>query len=259
MSSDTSLPPTTTKKRQHQSVQLTEEYAATLDDNVKRAKREETAETTVCIIGPASVRNINLATSQSNKMTLELFDAMVRHTTRWIETNLLNNGEEDQSSSSSVLDWSSIRLSSSGSAWSDHIAILIYLEKHSHGATLTLHLPCEFLNGAYVDNGKKWSGLHNPGGIMNDQHSKFGAIVKRDTLADVALAKSLGATFQVVDKGGFFACSRALIHECDELIAFGWDEDGEGSDQPSTPGTRYTWNLAPKWTRKHLVNLSDLK
>lgn len=256
-----------TKKRQN--AQLTETYAASLmpegdDVTKKRAKDKETL-TTVCIIGPASVRHVNFASNTPNKLTSDVFDAMVKHTTRWIEVNLLKDPTnaattEKRDGTLPPLDWSSIHLSSSGAAWCDHVAIAIYLDKRALGATLTLHLPCDFVDGEFFDNGKRWSGLHNPGGIVNKQHAEFAAVLGRSTLAEINQAKSLGATLRIVEKGGFFACSQALIHECDELIAFGWaGKDDEGNQRPSTPGTKYTWTSAPKWTRKHFVNLNTLQ
>ena len=68
------------------------------------------------------------------------------------------------------LDLSSAHLVSGGAAWSDHVAVELFLSDEYDG--LTLHMPCKWIRKEHYDNGS-YSWQTNPGKLANSCHRKF--------------------------------------------------------------------------------------
>lgn len=135
-----------------------------------------------------------------------------------------------------------VTLVSGGSSWADHVALDLSLQC----AQLELHLPCEF-NDKFIDNGQVYS---NPGQLLNKCHAQFTKVLGRNTLQELATAKSQPTTTIHVWPG--FYARNDQVAQADYLIAFGWDVP-----QPQIKsGTNYTWFKA-KGT-KIFVNLNTL-
>jgi hypothetical protein len=132
-----------------------------------------------------------------------------------------------------------IRLVSGGAAWSDHVAVRLFLElavvDEKTSPALTLHLPCPWVVGVGgEDTGPKdWK--TNPGRTMNQLHHQMSRSFKTDTLLDIDIARLMGAKI-VVHKG--FHARNSVVASSDYLIAFTW---GESLTEPKDGGTADTW------------------
>jgi hypothetical protein len=231
------------KKRS--AIQYTDEFAALMaSKEVKKPKQSDKC-VSIGIIGPSSKRKTNFESNTTHQLTTALFKEMVDYTTTWIEESFLQDAPPN--------DWSRIRLVSGGASWCDHVAVSIYLAKKSLGAKLTLYLPCELTKTGFFDSGKKFGALSNPGGMCNNQHEKFSATLGKSSLAELFQAIEDGATVNAKSVG-FFAQGKALVHACDELLAFGWSDNGA----PDTPGTAHTWKSAPPNVNRHYQSLTKL-
>lgn len=139
-----------------------------------------------------------------------------------------------------------IRLISGGAAWSDHLAVNLFLK--GHAAQLTLRLPAVFQREvpgyrAVSDN------QYDPGSVSNYYHRLFSRAVEHDSLADIAEALARpGAESSVHD--GFKARNRVVAQEAEWLLAYTW---GAG-DTPADGGTLHTWNACriPLSRRTHI-------
>jgi hypothetical protein len=140
-----------------------------------------------------------------------------------------------------------IELVSGGAAWADHVAVRLFLD--GKASSLTLHLPCPFVDGKYLDTGSNdWR--TNPGQSANYYHQKFSQAMGCDTLADIQTAISKGANVVV---GAGFHQRNSQIAKSDVLLAFTWAV----GDTPSDGGTLDTWNKC-KAPKLH-VQLNSLK
>lgn len=137
-------------------------------------------------------------------------------------------------------------LVSGGAAWADHIAVRLFLEgRASH---LVLHLPAEFIEGKFNDNGV-FSSSRNPGKTANYYHRKFQSLTGVNSLDEIKLAIEKGAEIHTHD--GFMK-RNTFVAMSDFLIAFTW-----GNDQPPNKGgTRDTWNKCVG--RKYHISLTQL-
>lgn len=120
-----------------------------------------------------------------------------------------------------------VTLISGGAAWSDHVAVRLFLEGHCK--SLTLYLPAE-----YDEKDQCFSEKNNCGKTSNYLHLKFSELVDRDTLQDLYLAKQKGATFVVCKD--FYDRNSYVASRCDHLLAFTWEET-----EPTKGGTFDTW------------------
>lgn len=143
-----------------------------------------------------------------------------------------------------------VRLVSGGAAWSDHVAVRLYLSDEVAYEALTLHLPCPLLSGAFLDKGGAADWKSNPGRSSNRYHTEFSAAVGRSSLAEIRAAVAKGATLKVHD--GFFKRNSAVAAESDALIAFSWSR----GDRPDDGGTKDTWDKA-KCKKVH-ISLHEL-
>ncbi len=170
--------------------------------------------TTVAIIGTAG-------RDSSHRLTPELFQRMVNLTIGYLrklstEQNLI--------------------LVSGGAAWSDHLAVHLYLHRSTYQLpimSLCLHLPCPFDSSSnkYLDNGARdWR--INPGWLANYYHEKFNV----NSLAEISEAIRQGA---VVNVWNGFHARNSKIAQAMYLLAFTWH-----THQPDDGGTKDTWNKA---------------
>jgi hypothetical protein len=126
-------------------------------------------------------------------------------------------------------------LVSGGAAWSDHVAVDLYLSRVVSG--LTLYLPCGYDGSQYISNR-----IRDTGSIANYYHGLFSQKMGKNTLLELQEARDMGAELIVIP-GGFFA-RNLEVGKVDLLIAFTW---GEGSE-PKDGGTAHTWahSTAPR-------------
>ncbi|KAI9327340.1 hypothetical protein DFJ73DRAFT_863828 [Zopfochytrium polystomum] len=176
------------------------------------------------------------------------------------------------------LPWRSVNLVSGGAAWSDHVAVHLFMSHPS--STLTLHLnpfltspPLgpSFLDtsltaGAAAATHDRYNSTWrtNPGRTANRHHRRFSVAVGRDTLAELGSVISPGAPTAGVaaaaigtQSGGFHARNTAIAESARRMIAFSWAAAAEaalvgsfdvgGGDGPASVavpqsrGTRDAW------------------
>jgi hypothetical protein len=96
---------------------------------------------------------------------------------------------------------------SGGAAWADHVAVHLFLG----GAipNLTLHLPCEFRNGAYWGN--------RTAEIANFYHYSFSDVMGFKSLSQIEEAIKRGANITV--SKGFFVRNTLVADESDVMLA----------------------------------------
>lgn len=182
----------------------------------------------ISIIGTASSKNVTTNEILLNKST---WDLMCQKAEQYVE-------EKSQS------DWSKVSLVSGGAAWSDHLAIHLHL-KHNE-SKLTLHFPCKWdkEKTQYLDNGfYHWS--KNPGKTANTYHKQFGKKIGENTLQQIQLALSNGAT--CIDTYAGFHDRNKAVGQCQYMLAFSF---GEG-ESPTDGGTSHTWKLSKCISKLH--------
>lgn len=139
-----------------------------------------------------------------------------------------------------------ITLVSGGAAWADHVAVRLYLD--GYVSKLILHLPCNWDNGKYYDNGSSdWR--TNPGKMANNYHQKFSQILCTNSLEEINRAIEKGAEVHI--HRGFHA-RNTLVAKCDYLIALTWSD----TDTPAAGGTLDTWNKCK--AQKYHISLSKI-
>jgi len=113
-------------------------------------------------------------------------------------------------------------LVSGGAAGADHVAVTLYLNNVI--PNLKLYLPCEYVNGEYIDNGIENSNK-NPGGIANHYHRNFQKCTGINSLSDIQAAISRGAQ-TIPIKGGFFA-RNVMVAKSDFILAMTFGNGNE--------------------------------
>ncbi|RUP48371.1 hypothetical protein BC936DRAFT_144662 [Jimgerdemannia flammicorona] len=187
--------------------------------------------TTVAIVGTAG------GGADGPKMTKSIFDAMLAKAESLIERQL-------------KLEWEQVTLISGGAAWSDHVAVQLFL---LHDCHLTLFIPCDWDHKTrqFVDNGEpNWR--VNPGRCANRYHVMFKLATGYEPLNDIQAAVYIGATIDA-SHHGFHARNNAIAQNSDVLIAFSW---GTGNS-PADGGTSFTWKQC-RAQRKIHVSLPDI-
>jgi hypothetical protein len=187
--------------------------------------------TTVAIIGTAGRKD------DGPKMNAQLFEMMCKKAKSIIT-------EEWK------LQPSSVRLVSGGAAWSDHVAVRLYLDSllsDTPFAGLIVYLPCGFSFDSVkpcaveaTDKSTHWA--QNPGRLMNMLHYPFAQklnLHSHATLQDIVAARSMGAVVDTSSKGGFHARNALVARAASRMIAFTW---GTG-DIPKDGGTKHAWDL----------------
>ncbi len=159
-----------------------------------------------------------IGTAREPEMTRKLYEKMITAALHIIMENYIE-GE--------------VILKSGGAAWSDHIAVELFL--YYGFPTLTLCLPCDYTNGKYNDTGESQWYL-NPGRTSNNLHSKFSSKTGKNSLKEIETCFSRGAE-KIVRKG--FHQRNTDVADSDLLIAFSW-----GEQEPTDGGTLDTWKKA---------------
>lgn len=198
--------------------------------------------TTVAIIGTAGRKE------DAAKMNKQVFERMVEYAADKIQRDwkLPNNR---------------VTLVSGGAAWTDHVAVRLFIREiiNPDGqpyAGLKLFLPCAMRDNRFVDNGSSgWTS--NPGRVANFHHVAFSRAMGYQTLQDIGTACAFGAVLDV-STPGFHSRNRAVAQCADRVLAFTWGAD---TSQPKDGGTLHTWNLCTRAVRVHvpLVQLMALK
>jgi hypothetical protein len=168
------------------------------------------------------------------RMNAKTFEWMLQTTRKAIADTKMSNNQ--------------IVLVSGGSSWADHVAVVLFLEDAATDpfGGLTLFLPTPFKSGAFLDTGHRdWQS--NPGRTLNNYHTAFGKIIKRDTLKDIRCAEALGASL-ICSARGFHARNTQIAQNCDRLFAFTW---AKGAEPPNDGGTRDTWDKC-KAEKRHI-------
>lgn len=162
------------------------------------------------------------------------------------------------------------QLVSGGAAFSDHLAVSLFLA--GKATELYLHFPCQF----HVDNEDNWFWSRklsvpgfaddgnrdfkaNPGGTLNYYHRLFSEKMQANTMAGIAKAIQKGATMSVhypMRAGGSALHERnlAIGRGLDRLYAFTWGED---TARPKDGGTSHCWDHSSG--RKFHIPLHTMK
>lgn len=169
------------------------------------------------------------------KMTKELFESMMSKAQEVIETTWKLKPED-------------VILVSGGAAWADHVAVRLFDSWKPAG--LHLHLPCEFKQHQFEDNGKRsWQG--NAGKSANFYHHVFSKKLGASSLDELDDAmKCPNVTSKVYP--GFFARNNVIADESDYLLAFSWTDLKSKENEEGGGGTAYTWKRHKK---PHKVNV----
>jgi len=132
-------------------------------------------------------------------------------------------------------------LVSGGSAWSDHVAVYMFLHQDYGVRALRLFLPCPFDLDKQCP---RFSEKHPCGKRLNQLHRQYNACTGNNALLDVYCASALGASLQIprttckVAASAFYARNSQIANNCDVLIAFTWSPTSE----PTDGGTMNTWS-----------------
>lgn len=181
---------------------------------------------TIGIIGTAG-------RSKENPLTLENYEKMIEKAKEFINEK--------------VQDIDEVCFISGGAAWSDHIAVELYLDKDflkEKRKNIHLYFPCEWdeKQKMFLDNGK-FSFKENPGKTANYYHQKFSKIIGKNSFLELDQIQKFSS--QVVF--GFFERNTEIAKNSEILIAF------SQSDQLS-PGTLDTWNKSTS-NQKFIINI----
>ena len=131
-------------------------------------------------------------------------------------------------------------LVSGGSAWADHVAVKLFLNKEV--PKLKLFFPCQFLGNVDafdpvpLNNHERQRG-YSTGEILNKYHARFSRKINCNSIGELQQAIQMGATV-VVPRGGFHG-RNALVAQSDVILAmtFGdkeWVKDGGTSNTITT-------------------------
>ncbi len=167
-------------------------------------------------------------------------------------------------------------LVSGGAAYSDHMAVLAYL--NGDAAHLTLHLPAPFLaDGADVFDVTAGGQAGQAAGTANRYHRQMESSIRVPGLSLIAKAIEKGAAVTV--SSGFHARNSLVAAEADVVLAFTFGKPGKtsslyyvdsfvtGNDGHASyveaglkdGGTADTWNKAQRAQVKSHVDLMGLK
>jgi hypothetical protein len=128
---------------------------------------------------------------------------------------------------------------SGGAAWSDHIAVKLFLEGHIKH--LSLWLPAPMAGDGRLISPQ--SGAKGSASASNYYHQLFSNVIGEDSMAQIAEAWIEGAWLNfepsAAGYGGFFARNNKVAERAvDGCLAYTW---GEGAE-PADGGTKYTWD-----------------
>jgi hypothetical protein len=173
--------------------------------------------TVIAIIGTSGRSN-------TKDLSLALFESMVESAANVIKDAF-------------GLEPANCSLVSGGAAWSDHVAVTLFLQGKVAG--LTVYAPCSFQKTQFIDTGiVDWRS--NPGGTANYYHRRFSKCIGRNTLDDIERAIQKGAVLDASHQG-FHARNMDIATQATHMIAFSWSESGA----PTDGGTLDTWKNCP--------------
>lgn len=157
------------------------------------------------------------------------------------------------------LDPAAVELVSGGAAYSDSLAVKLFLSELGYGK-ITLYLPASYdiAKGEFHDSGSNdWR--VNPGRISNNYHRAASRKLGFDSLGEIGAVKRAHYEACTLDIGTGFHQRNSKIACSEYMIAFTF-KDG---DTPADGGTQDTWK---KWNnrsvkqkavqRKHISLLS---
>jgi hypothetical protein len=157
-------------------------------------------------------------------------------------------------------------LISGGAAFSDHLAVSLFLA--GKAASLQIHAPCQF----HIDNMDNWfwslkSSIpgyvddgtvdfnKNPGGTLNYYHRRFSDVMQANTMAGIAWAIEKGAIFSVHYPPEDYKASPLHYRNLqvgknlDRLYAFTWGID---ATTPKDGGTSHCWKNSNSKQKFHI-------
>jgi hypothetical protein len=179
--------------------------------------------------------------NKDQPLTKELFDKMINRAEKIIT--------EDYQ-----LKWDQIHLLSGGSAWGEHVAVVLFLKHRLEGTWLTIFSPVDWESntGKFTDSQRGKDYRSNPGLLLNDCHQNFAQIIERDTFNDLKASRYYGANINI-NYNGFFHRNSALANCAHILLAFSWST----LEMPHRGGTLDIWKKCKTSQKKHisLVNL----
>jgi hypothetical protein len=141
-----------------------------------------------------------------------------------------------------------VNLVSGGAAWSDHLAVLLFL--NNCVSSLSLYLPAVFAETHFLPDPKNFK---NPGNIANFHHRKFSSKLGISSLNQIQEAINKGANV-FTNPDGFFARNADIANNVDALLAFTFSEN---TRPVHDSGTFHTWNLCTK--PKVHVRIQDIQ
>lgn len=112
-------------------------------------------------------------------------------------------------------------LVSGGAAWADHVAVRLFLDKKVKN--LRLFLPCQFSDGAFVDQINPRTPMRfSPAERLNTLHTKFSRALRIHSITEISSAKNEGAEIFPC-RGGFYG-RNAMVAKSDILLAMTFGE-----------------------------------
>jgi hypothetical protein len=116
-----------------------------------------------------------------------------------------------------IEDGNEIMLVSGGSAWMDHLAVLLHINRN---IPLTLYLPCKFVDGKFNSS--------TEGKRLNQLHEKYKKETGEDSLAQLDLAINTIPTCEVKVIDGFKQ-RNTHIAKSDRIYAFAYQFESGGT------------------------------
>nr|QBK89778.1 MAG: uncharacterized protein LCPAC101_00610 [Pithovirus LCPAC101] len=132
------------------------------------------------------------------------------------------------------IQYSDIILRSGGAAYSDHIAVLLFLKYKKNNIKLELHLPCKYI----VNDTEKiimFVGNNKTASTATKYHDDFNKKCNLNSFNEIYYALKLGATF--FEYNGFYARNKH-VGNSDYLVAFTFGKN----NVPKKGGTKHTWD-----------------
>lgn len=142
-----------------------------------------------------------------------------------------------------------VHLISGGAAWSDHVAVRLFIRYHEQGRPfhgLTLYLPANWTGQGYDPN-------QRTAFTSNFYHQQMSEALFINSLQEIETARKYGAT--LISGSDFGVRNRKIAANSEFLIAFTWDVK---QGRPGSNGTLQTWSMCRHISeaRKRLIPLA---
>lgn len=181
--------------------------------------------TTIAIIGPSGRYDTEF-------LTANVYQKMIAKTKKIITEKLKMNPND-------------VELISGGAAWSDHVAVKLFVDKFVTDVTLCITAKWDSTNKKYIES----SGKYDCGRISNFYHAKFTDVVGYSTLEELDTAITEGINIKYFPG---FKNRNNEIANAKYLIAFSFDDTA-----PSQGGTLHTWTASKSKTKIN-INIKKL-